>query len=30
MQLLIKTLTGQKQSFNFENENTILQIKQAL
>ncbi len=30
MQLLIKTLTGRKQSYNFESDNTILQIKQAL
>ena len=30
MQLLIKTLTGRKQSFNFEPDNTILQVKQAL
>ena len=26
----IQTLTGRKQSFNFESDNTILQIKQAL
>ncbi len=30
MQLLIKTLTGRKQAFNFETDNTILQVKQAL
>ena len=30
MQLLIKTLTGRKQSFNFDPDNTILQVKQAL
>jgi len=30
MQIYIKTLTGSKQSFNFESENTILQIKTAL
>ncbi|CEM08555.1 unnamed protein product [Vitrella brassicaformis CCMP3155] len=30
MQILIKTLTGRKQNFNFEPDNTILQVKQAL
>ena len=30
MQLMIKTLTGRKQCFNFDPENTILQVKQAL
>jgi len=30
MQIFIKTLTGAKQSFNFEADNTILQIKTAL
>ena len=30
MQLMIKTLTGRKQSFNFDPENTIAQVKQAL
>ncbi len=30
MQLIIKTLTGKKQSFNFEPENTILEVKNAL
>ncbi len=30
MQIFIKTLTGRKQQFNFEPENTVLQIKQAL
>jgi len=30
MQLLIKTLTGRKQSFNFDAENTIMRVKQAL
>jgi len=30
MQLFIKTLSGKKQNFNFEPENTVLQIKQAL
>ena len=30
MQLMIKTLTGRKQQFNFDPENTILQVKQAL
>ena len=30
MQLMIKTLTGRKQQFNFDPENTITQIKQAL
>ncbi|CAI2381231.1 unnamed protein product [Moneuplotes crassus] len=27
---MIKTLTGRKQSFNFDEDNTILQVKQAL
>ena len=26
----LQTLTGRKQSFNFDPENTILQVKQAL
>ncbi|KAJ1606933.1 putative ubiquitin-like protein [Cryptosporidium canis] len=30
MQILVKTLTGKKQNFNFEPENTVLQVKQAL
>ena len=30
MQLVVKTLTGKKQNFNFEPENTILDIKTAL
>ncbi|PFH32619.1 ubiquitin family protein [Besnoitia besnoiti] len=30
MQILIKTLTGRKQSFNFEPDNTVLHVKQAL
>ena len=30
MQLMIKTLTGRKQAFNFDAENTILQVKEAL
>ena len=30
MQLMVKTLTGRKQQFNFDPENTILQVKQAL
>lgn len=30
MQIFVKTLTGRKQQFNFENETTILQVKQAL
>ena len=30
MQLMIKTLTGRKQAFNFEPDTTIQQIKQAL
>lgn len=29
-QLFIKTLTGRKQSFNFEPENQVLAVKQAL
>ncbi|CAI5746247.1 unnamed protein product [Peronospora destructor] len=30
MQIQIKTLTGRKQTFNFESDNTILHVKQAL
>lgn len=30
MQIYIKTLTGRKQALNFENENTVLEVKQAL
>ena len=30
MQLMIKTLTGRKQAFNFDPTNTIHQVKQAL
>ena len=30
MQIFIKTLTGRKQAFNFENENTVSEVKQAL
>lgn len=30
MQIFIKTLTGRKQSFNFEATNTVLDVKQAL
>ena len=30
MQILIKTLTGRKQSFNFEADNLVLHVKQAL
>ncbi len=30
MQLVVKTLTGKKQNFNFEADNTILDIKTAL
>ena len=30
MQLVVKTLTGKKQNFNFEPDNTILDIKNAL
>ncbi|ETI37964.1 hypothetical protein, variant [Phytophthora nicotianae CJ01A1] len=30
MQIQIKTLTGRKQTFNFEPDNTILHVKQAL
>ena len=30
MQLMIKTLTGKKQNFNFDPDNTIMQVKQAL
>lgn len=26
MQILVKTLTGKKQNFNFEPENTVLQV----
>ena len=30
MQIFIKTLAGKKQAFNFDPQNTILQIKQQL
>jgi hypothetical protein len=30
MQIFIKTLTGRKQAFNFENDNTVSEVKQAL
>lgn len=30
MQIFIKTLTGRKQAFNFEPENQVLAVKQAL
>eukprot|EP00640_Fibrocapsa_japonica_P009578 CAMPEP_0113944696 /NCGR_PEP_ID=MMETSP1339-20121228/35811_1 /TAXON_ID=94617 /ORGANISM="Fibrocapsa japonica" /LENGTH=78 /DNA_ID=CAMNT_0000949985 /DNA_START=113 /DNA_END=349 /DNA_ORIENTATION=- /assembly_acc=CAM_ASM_000762 len=30
MQIWIKTLTGRKQSFNFEPDNRVLMVKQAL
>ena len=30
MQIFIKTLTGRKQQLNFENESTVLEVKQAL
>jgi len=30
MQIIVKTLTGKKQPMNFELENTVLQVKQAL
>lgn len=30
MQIQIKTLTGRKQTFNFEPDNTILHVKQSL
>ncbi|CAI5726743.1 unnamed protein product [Hyaloperonospora brassicae] len=30
MQIQIKTLTGRRQTFNFEPDNTILHVKQAL
>lgn len=30
MQIFIKTLTGRKQQFNFENDTTVLAVKQAL
>lgn len=30
LQIFIKTLTGRKQAFNFEEENTVLLVKQAL
>ena len=30
MQIFIKTLTGRKQALNFEPENTVLEVKQAL
>jgi len=29
-QIFIKTLTGRKQAFNFEPENQVLAVKQAL
>ena len=30
MQIWIKTLSGRKQSFNFEPEQTVLEVKQQL
>lgn len=30
MQIIVKTLAGRKQSFNFEPEDNVLRIKQAL
>lgn len=30
MQILVKTLTGRRQSFNFEANTTVLQIKMAI
>lgn len=30
MQIFIKTLTGRKQAFNFENETTVIDVKNAL
>jgi len=30
MQIFIKTLTGRKQTFNFEPDNQVLAVKQAL
>ena len=30
MQIIVKTLTGKKQPMNFELDNTVLQVKQAL
>ncbi len=30
LQIFIKTLTGRKQAFNFEPENQVLAVKQAL
>nr|CCA22597.1 ubiquitin putative [Albugo laibachii Nc14] len=30
MQITIKTLTGRKQTFNFEAENSIFHVKEAL
>lgn len=30
MQIFVKTLTGRKPQFNFENDTTILAVKQAL
>lgn len=30
VQIFIKTLTGRKQAFNFEPENQVLAVKQAL
>lgn len=30
MQIFIKTLTGRKQQYNFENDTTVLAVKQTL
>jgi hypothetical protein len=30
MQIFIKTLTGRKQALNFESEDSVLEVKQAL
>lgn len=30
MQIIVKTLTGKKQPMNFELDNTVIQVKQAL
>jgi hypothetical protein len=30
MQIFIKTLTGRKQAYNFENDNSVLDVKHAL
>ena len=30
MQIFIKTLTGRRSNFNFEPENTVRQVKEAL